>query len=446
MKVELLILIPESEPFCTNKNAFVEFLKLDSLLSITDQKISYRKTADTQELACAKFWVESNSVRSNQERYFLLALESTPECGIDDFYDLCERVRCVSQRISSTKTTINTLWDDVGRHYAEKAYPLINEIENLMRRLIAKFMLITVGINWSEQAIHSDLFSKIERFNEADKDPYINDLFKLDFINLKDVLFGKKRDISTDELDRVLFKTKFEKNDQELIKKFLPRSNWEKYFSNLIEGEDNKGIESKWDILYGLRNKVAHNRHLKRSEFETIKGLCNKLKKIINNASAKIEEIDINEEDRDLIIYNYTSESPYTLGFLSEQVLAKHYFHQGYSVIAESSNDSGFDFTATDKNKVIAVTVKFTRSKNINTALKHTLIQASIASETNFFEPIPTEIHIIFVLKQEDTGSINIESILGKPSISNTKIPISIFTGKISNENSLIDFKKIYPL
>ncbi|XVN17999.1 HEPN domain-containing protein [Pseudomonas corrugata] len=275
---------------------------------------------------------------------------------MDDFNELCDRVRSIVERISPGKTTINTLWDDIGRTYAEKSYPLINEVENLMRRLIAKFMLITVGVNWSKDTIHPDLFKKIDNF--SDDDPHVNDLFKLDFIHLKEVLFGKKRDISLEELDRLLSKTQFSKDDRDTIKKYLPKSNWEKYFSSVIN-EEGGSVDTKWALLYKLRNKVAHNRHVKRSDFEQIKGLCEKLKEIINKASMKLGEIDINEEDRDLIIYAYNSDSPATIGYLSERAAADFYVKQGYSINATPAlNDFGVDFIADRNDEHIGVIVK----------------------------------------------------------------------------------------
>ena len=51
-------------------------------------------------------------------------------------------------------------------------------------------MLINVGVNWSEDAMIPDLMKKIENYDEAD--PYLNDLYKLDFIHLNQVLFDKK--------------------------------------------------------------------------------------------------------------------------------------------------------------------------------------------------------------------------------------------------------------
>lgn len=109
-----------------------------------------------------------------------------------------------------------------------------------MRKLISKFMLINVGMDWSKETIHPDLAKKIERFEEDDV--HLNDLYKLDFINLSEVLFQKKRDITLEELDRVLIKTNFDECDKDKILKYVPKSNWEKYFSVLL-GESSKSLE-----------------------------------------------------------------------------------------------------------------------------------------------------------------------------------------------------------
>lgn len=207
--------------------------------------MAYRKTEKGKELVSVRFRVETDKVQSKKERYFLLALESKDDSLLDEFSGLCERIKTIADRISPGATAINTIWDDVGRIYAEKSYPHINEVENLMRRLIAKFMLITVGMNWSKDAIHPDLFKKIENFEE--EEVYLNDLHKLDFIHLKQVLFEKKRDISLEEMDRLLIKTHFNDEDKEKILKYVPRSNWEKYFSNLIDEKDSS-LEKKWEL------------------------------------------------------------------------------------------------------------------------------------------------------------------------------------------------------
>lgn len=402
MKTEFLILVPDNESFCNTKKAFVDFLKVDALITISSQKISYKRTFKGKEVVSVKFWVDTDKVKNKQERYFLLALECQEETLINEFSEVCERIRNIAQRISPGQTTINTIWDDVGRIYAERAYPLVNEVENLMRKLITKFMLITVGMDWSKDAIHPDLFKKIEKFDEDE--PYISDLYKLDFIHLKQVLFEKKRDISLEELDRLLSKTIFNDEDKDKILRYVPRSNWEKYFSSLI-GEKNSSLETKWDLLYKLRNKVAHNRHVIKSEYEQIKGLSSQIKEIITKAIAKLGEINLNEEDRELIIYSYQSDSPAAIGYLSEKAVAEFYMKNGYDVVSHPTGFRRiFDFLAKKDGQIIAVEVKTFRPKHfipmirmfMNRHLKNLLMEAEGGSLT--------KIHLVCVLREDEGG------------------------------------------
>lgn len=402
MKTEFLILVPSDESFCNSKRAFIDFLKVDALITVSGQKMAYRKTEKGKELVSVRFRVETDKVQSKKERYFLLALESKDDSLLDEFSGLCERIKTIADRISPGATAINTIWDDVGRIYAEKSYPHINEVENLMRRLIAKFMLITVGMNWSKDAIHPDLFKKIENFEE--EEVYLNDLHKLDFIHLKQVLFEKKRDISLEEMDRLLIKTHFNDEDKEKILKYVPRSNWEKYFSNLIDEKDSS-LEKKWELLYKLRNKVAHNRSVKKEEFEKIKGLSSQIKEIIAKATAKLGEIDLDEEDRELIIYSYNSDSPAAIGFLTEKAVAEHYMKSGFEVTSSDNiHRRAIDFFAVKGEQRVAVEVKSFRPRHfapmlrmvLDRQIKHALQSSDIDTAT--------KIHLVCVLRDDGSG------------------------------------------
>ena len=224
-----------------------------------------------------------------------------------------------------------------------------------MRRFIAKFMLITVGVNWSKDAMNPELFKKIESFEE--EEPYLNDLHKLDFIHLKQVLFEKKRDIGLEELDRILLKTDFSKEDREAILKYAPKSNWEKYFSSLLEPKDSS-IEIKWGLLYKLRNKVAHNRHVRKEEFETIKGLSNQIKEIVGRATAKLGEIDLDEQERTQIkSYYLFNETTRTAGAYEAAVMA-YYSKTGPESIRILRGDDLCDFVVSGESGDCAVFVK----------------------------------------------------------------------------------------
>lgn len=357
MKLEFLVLVKNDDSFCNSKKAFIDFLKVDSLISITGQKLTFKRTQKSKPLITVKFRVETDNIPSNKERYFLIVLENTKEELVGEFSEVGNKIKEICKRINPESTVINVLWDDIGRHYAYLAYPLINDVENVMRKLISKFMLINVGMDWSKETMHPDLAKKIEKFE--DEDIHLNDLYKLDFINLSHVLFQKKRDITLDELDRVLAKTSFEDTDKAKILKYVPRSNWEKYFSTLL-GENSHSLEKKWELLYKLRNKVAHNRFLTKEDFERVKGLTSQVKEILKVAINKLGEIDLDEEDRELIIHSYQSESPQAHAYLAEKAVAEYYMKSGFEVIAPEFPSSRYmtDFIVKNSNSLIAVEVR----------------------------------------------------------------------------------------
>lgn len=436
MKTEVLILVPDDEQFCCSKSAFDSFLKVDALLTISGRKIAYKRTPRSKDIISAKYKVETNNVSTKNERYFLLAIESDDDQKIDEFSELSERVKTIVERISPGKTKVNTIWDDVGRHYAEKAYPIINEVENLMRKLISKFMLINVGVNWSEDAMIPDLMKKIENYDEAE--PYLNDLYKLDFIHLNQVLFDKKRDISLDDLDKILSKTKFDEKDQDLIKKYIPRSNWEKYFSDLID-EKEDSLKDKWKRLYKLRNKVAHNRYVKKSDFEQIKGLSNNIKSVIDKASAKLVEIDLTEEDRESIIFTYNLTSPSAISYLAEKSVLEYYVKNGFEIemCDHQSNRTPFDFIAKIDDKAIGIDVKTVRQKHLYSMLRSTfrryremLIPDGLTNTTD-------KICITIVLRDGDDTAFDVTPRLDELIKNFDKHGISVLVGKLGNENEL---------
>jgi|GEM_PF-1567653 len=366
MKIEFLVLVTNDDSFCNSKKAFLDFLKVDSLISISGQKLTYKRSPKSKPLITVKFKVETNNIPSNKERYFLVALENTNEELVDAFAELADKIKQISRRINPESTMVNTIWDDVGRHYAYKAYPLVNDVENVMRKLISKFMLINVGMDWSKETMLPDLAKKIESFEE--NDAHLNDLYKLDFIHLSDVLFQKKRDITLDELDRVLQKTKFNDQDQAKILKYIPRSNWDKYFSSLLD-ESSQSLEKKWELLYKLRNKVAHNRFLTREDFEKIKGLTSQVKDILSVAMNKLGEIDLDEEDRVNIIHYYQSESPQLLGFIAEKAVANYYMEKGIEVINPSPS-LGADLMTMSPHGNTVVEVKYLSHKVMLSTLR----------------------------------------------------------------------------
>ncbi len=382
MKFEFLVLVSNDDSFCKNKKAFIEFLKVDSHISIEGQKLTYNKTSGPKPLITVNFKVETKNIPSNKERYFIIVLENTNEDLVDEFSEVSDKIKELTKRIKPGATVVNVLWDDIGRHYAYKSYPLINEVENIMRKLISKFMLINVGMDWLKEAIDLDLLKKIENFEE--EDTYLNDLYKLDFINLSQVLFQKKRDITLEELDRVIIKTEFDDHDKEEIRKYIPKSNWEKYFSNLLS-EGSQDLEAKWKLLYKLRNKVAHNRFLTREDFGKIKGLTVKVKEILITAMNKLDKIDLDEEERNQIINFYYSNNSYSFALSAITSVAEFYTKNGFKVMREATTKTGsrIDLIVKDSNQAIAIEIKTLSSIM---GLSPSLLVSTIAKVERYLE------------------------------------------------------------
>ncbi|MGV0083992.1 hypothetical protein EEAAV_08970 [Rahnella aceris] len=441
MKLEFLVLVTNDDSFCNSKKAFIDFLKIDSLISIAGQKLTYKKTPRSNPTITVKFNVETNNIPSNKERYFIIALENTNEELVDEFSELGNKIKELCKRINPESTVLNVLWDDVGRYYACKSYPLINDVENVMRKLISKFMLINVGMDWSKETIHPDLAKKIEKFEEDDA--HLNDLYKLDFINLSEVLFQKKRDITLEELDRVLVKTAFDEADKDKILKYVPKSNWEKYFSTLL-GESSKNLEIKWTILYKLRNKVAHNRFLTRDDFEKIKGLTNQVKETLIVAINKLGEIDLDEEDRNKIIYSYHAATPFALAYLAEKSVAEFYIKNGFEVEQPNLTEirEAADLIVKKAGEVIAIEIKTFSSQRIIVSLHNSLRSAVKRIEIFMEQGNIEQGKVIAVVRGDIDEEINphVKRILNltREKI-NPKITISIGIIDVDDNFELID-------
>lgn len=418
LKLEYLVLVPNHDSFCNTKKAFIDFLKVDSLVDISGQTLSYRRTAKGKVLLTSKIRVETDLIPSKDERYFLIVLEAKEKDEVDLFSELGEKIKSIAMRLNPTSTVINTIWNDVGRHYAQTAYPLINDIENTMRKLISKFMLINVGMNWSKDAVHPELFKKIEGY--SDEELYSNDLYKLDFIHLADVLFKKKRDITTEQMDRLLQKTNFNDADKEAILRYIPRSNWDKHFTEIVDGEGSQ-LEAKWNRLYKLRNKVAHNRFITKSEYGEISGICSQVKQLLTSALNKLGEIDLDIEERESVVLSYQSQSPAAISYMAEKSVAELFMEDGFEInTLDYHRDNPIDFIAVKDTKSIGVYVAMVGSRNLYPSLRMLLGGGQPSGNVRMNRPPLIErldfekyekVKLYFVLRNLERDGINVRSI-----------------------------------
>ncbi len=265
--------------------------KSDSNVVVKNNQIIF------QEVLSFVYEIETNIVGGKEQRFFHLKITFNDDEGyINEYEKLLRSIRTASY--SLTKQVI-TLKDDVSFYYANKAYPLIFNVENLMRRLISYFMLTLVGIKWKEETLPESTKTALK--NSKRKESLNDVLHQLDFIELNDILFKsyQSKEKSNDELYKILKQTK---NSDDLnlseLKEFIPKSNWQRYFSPIVKCEDS-WLESKWKELYELRCKVAHNAEVTKDDFEKIKQSVDDIEKLLTEAFNKRNEVEVPLEEKE---------------------------------------------------------------------------------------------------------------------------------------------------
>lgn len=311
MIIEYIITKEKSE-ICSDSSAFLKLLETNSKLSINDDKIQYKGNKAQFELSC-----EDSEDGKEIVFHLIIKSEIEEEKDLDNLNNIARGIRKTVKE-SGHPFHINTIWDETSQYYCEKSYPLINTVENLMRKLIFQFMLKTIGSKWIKEALPPRLRQKLtEKAKMNDAEDLLKDsLYHADFIQLIELLFKRYTKVqSVNELFKKLEEIE-EVEWIEVLKELKPQSNWERYFSELIEFEN---LNETWSTLYGYRNLVAHNKLLYKDDFHKIKKLTEIVESKLVEALEKLNEIEIPEEEKE-DISSFTAESMEGNAFLSDKI------------------------------------------------------------------------------------------------------------------------------
>lgn len=252
-------------------------------LSIVDGEISLKiKPIDTSSvlynLIEAAFLIKVKSTNFNKIERFRLPL----------LIHLRKRLQFEHIRI---------LTDDVSTELSNKVYPLINELENLLRRYIAKFFTQKIGVDWWEKAVPDNVIEKTKyrSNNETVFSTLIKtDLTLIDFDDLGEIIYKHKLGFNKPQnlAEKLLAITSIE--DLEVLKADLD-SNYNRFFKQNFKDLD---FDKKWKQLFFLRNKVAHNNLFVKEDHDLAEGLYSELKRIIGNAEEKIDDFKFSVEEQ----------------------------------------------------------------------------------------------------------------------------------------------------
>lgn len=290
-------------------------------------------------------------------------------------------------------------YDAISEYYCNKIYPKLNTLERNLRKLLYNIYIVNFGRDYYRTTINEDLQNKIKSVigsdsNKEEKEQIKNDykiatrkdaeeinrlqrfFYSLEYSDIQKLLFTPSWTIA-DESAKNKFLNKHDNlshlSDKELreaFSKYVPRSDWDRFFSNKI---NLSGIRDLIEQIRLFRNSVAHFKFFYKSEYYG----CDKLVKQLNTAIIKAIRIT---EDEDFSKKNaeYLSESVITItesfksysnlfAEMAQHLIANLIPNTVSAVSALSENLKSFYHTLQSKPSAaqIALTKEIERKENL---------------------------------------------------------------------------------
>jgi hypothetical protein len=378
VKVEYLLPFNTKDGICKDIQSFNSLLQSHTDITITSSKLKFKGSS-------YEYSVNMNEVPDQDCTVFHVTLEISHIT--DKFREMLKSFKKVVG--VHLKDDIQIIWDGIGFEWSKQLYPRIYQVENLMRKLISKFMLINLGIGWHKSVTPLEVKDSIKQSRTTNH----GILYEVDFIQLSHFLFkqyalkdaSKLPDVISEALDGDLTAEK-----REEILDFIPKNNWDRYISKIVDCESEQ-LKKKWTNLYTIRCKVAHNSSMSVTDFDDGIKLCDFLEPILQSAFNSLSNVKIPKDEIENISLN-------TIGTIHEPTKQ---FANDYYKVATGISDVLKEHSDTFKN------LSFNDlSSPINTFLKSPIenmnVSASLISSLNHMEIMKNSF-----LVSESIGNLN---------------------------------------
>ncbi|WP_299183724.1 HEPN domain-containing protein [uncultured Aquimarina sp.] len=292
VRVEYLFPFNTEDGVCKDIQSFNSLLSAHSDITVNDNKINYKDS---------EYDYKVNLDEVPNQEYSVFHVIFSFSRSTTKYRNMLKAVKKVVG--VHIKDDIQIIWDGVGYEWSKELYPKIYQVENSLRKLISKFMLVNLGLGWHRKSVPSSIKTTIKNPNFKANHSI---LYEVDFIQLSHFLFKPYPLKDTNNLPNVidtLLDKELTESDKKEIENYIPRNNWDRYFSEIVDMESEQ-LENKWTKLYDIRNKIAHNKSLKLNDYENGKELCDFLLPILENAINSLEKIEIPEEEIETISLN----------------------------------------------------------------------------------------------------------------------------------------------
>lgn len=292
LKVEYLAIINSKEGFCNSISAFNNLIQSYGSIEIKPKGLIF-------EGFRFEYDVQQGEIQNNSHVFFHVRLGCQNKSEVIVFLSLLKSIRTILAK--AAERPVEVLWDDVSSSLSSDAYPVIHEIENMMRKLITKFMLTKIGLGWTKEAVPREVSESIKTKKNAAGNNY---LFETDFIQLSDFLF---KPYSTANSSKLMEKVRSALSASEInideLKELVPTSNWERYFQPIVSCKS-EYLQTRWAKLYELRCLVAHNNFIGHDDYDNILRISGEVKEKLGEALSKLDSIYMSPEQKEEVAEN----------------------------------------------------------------------------------------------------------------------------------------------
>lgn len=423
--VEYLLPFNTEDGICENIESFKSLLTTNSNFKLKANKIEYKRSSYDFEVSlnvvenqnCSVFNVTFSVTRvTNKFRGMLKAFRKTIGLHLKD--------------------NIQIIWDGVSFEWSKSLYPEIYQTENLLRKLISKFMLTKLGMGWHKSSVPKDVTESIKKDNYK---PTHSVLYEVDFIQLANFLFKPysiKDSAKLPDILSILIEDGMTEEKKNVILDYIPKNNWDRYFSDLVEFESGQ-LKKKWESLYEIRCKVAHNKSMTFENYEIALELCSELNQALNQAYDNLANIEIPEKDKESIGLR-------TIGVVNEPT---GYFVNKYLNLSDSFSailkvePEKYSFLSLAENPISAIIDSSASGfLNLDTKIKDDLhsindFKNDLLSGSTYINSFSSKIdNNIFLHTENDfLSALKSDSIISKP-----KIPENQIYSTLNKDSSVI--------
>ncbi len=291
MKVEYLVLINSKEEFCKSVTSLNNLIQSYDGIAVINASIKY-KECDFD------YSVQLGDPESTEHRFFHITMCNSKESQSKQFQEFLKLIRTILSKISGQP--VEVLNDELSSSRCITAYPIIHKIENKMRKLITKFMLTNIGFGWSKDKIPKEVKESLK----SPKAKVTNFIYEVDFIQLSKFLFSNYASVDSKKIiEKIKGASSVSDLDLTELREFVPQSNWDRYFATIVDCS-NDFLEKRWQRLYDIRNKIAHNRFITEDELVELKLLVQEVDEKLQRAIDNLDQIHISDEQKEEVAEN----------------------------------------------------------------------------------------------------------------------------------------------